>query len=96
MDFRIEHWDKNTLDQLPSEWLEVVGDRQLLEVLFVDHALGEGATALLEFRNPKFESAVYYEVGHGEALRPYTKYYSGGDLTLALIAFVLNVARHHT
>jgi hypothetical protein len=66
-------FDQN--DAADSEWRGVFGERTLMNGVVADFGLGDAQIALMEFKGPK--GGMSFEVGHGEACRPYDVLYSG-------------------
>lgn len=64
-----------------SAWAEIVKGRGFKEGIAADFGIGEECYALLEFEDGTFE------VGVGEALRPYLQLYLGKDRGIASEVF---------
>ena len=71
------------LDGLGESWLEIAEEHEsdLMKVYYVDRGFADACMALLEFSDGEFE------VGVGEALRPYIELYQGKNKQEAHKAF---------
>jgi hypothetical protein len=78
----IKDWKKN----VAKEWDRVVGNRNVRAAVFVDLGLGDACLGFFEFADDTFE------VGVGEAGRPYRQCYLGTDHGEASVKFVREVA----
>ena len=76
----------NKSDLAPA-WVEVVGDRDFESATFADFGLGDVCLGMLHFRDGS------YEVGQGEALRPYIQHYAGSDAEEASQKFIEKLAQ---
>lgn len=77
-------------DDIGPGWDEIIGDRYLDRLVAGEFAMAEEVIGFLQFRT---EPATY-EVGVGQAMRPYRCLYVGSDFTDALNMFWKAVATH--
>lgn len=66
----------NDRDELPSAWQEVVGDRLFVRMTMATFGFAEESIGLIVFRGDPGGNNLF-EVGIGEALRPYHMLYRG-------------------
>lgn len=67
---------------MSTGWREVANGRTIVKAAFLDFGFADQCTAYFEFSDGTFE------VGIGEALRPYDQLYSGNDGNDAKAAFM--------
>jgi hypothetical protein len=69
-----------------SEWVDVIGDRKCVEMITCEFGFAEEVLAFMCFRG-EGKSFETYEVGRGEAGRPYIEIYKGDNREDASEAF---------
>lgn len=67
---------------LGDAWREITSKENFEQCTFLDMGLGDTCISMLEYKDGTFE------VGQGEALRPYIQHYIGTDVAEALKAFI--------
>lgn len=67
---------------LGDGWKEVIGDRKVVSMVCLDAGMAEECLSMIQFEGDVFE------VGIGEALRPYRKLYEGDNNEEATEAFM--------
>jgi hypothetical protein len=76
----------NELEPDAMGWIEVVHGRKVKNIIFADFGFADTCVAFLTFYDDT------YEVGQGEALRPYIQHYAGDNHEEASAEFIAAVA----
>jgi len=69
-------------------WAGIIGEREVRKIFNTDFGLGDMSVSLIAFQDGSFE------VGVGEALRPYDELYRGNDANEATEAYVSFIDDH--